>query len=82
MWGFTSVGFAMGIFALLSFVALIRYRAMVPLMYLTLLLENLGRLVLSAIYPVAKTGSGFSAEINLAIVTALVLGLIMSLQSR
>lgn len=82
LWGFTSVGFAMGLFALLSLVALIRYRSMVPLMFFVLLIENIVRVTLSTIYPVVKSGTGISGEINVALIAALALGWVMSLQSH
>lgn len=61
--------------------ALIRYRAMVPLMYVTLLAEHLGRKLIFWYLPMPRTGAP-GAFINLALVALMVIGLVLSLWRR
>lgn len=79
---FASWGLGLLVLALLSILALVRYRAMLPLMYLALAVEQVGRKVLSAIHlppPPAHDGISASAAINWGLSAALVLGLVLSL---
>ncbi len=84
--------FAIGLMALL---AMVRYRAMVPLVYLWLILELLGRRLLLGFYPIDRAGGpsgghpggpsgGLSsgAILNLVLVSTLVLGFALSLWPR
>ena len=69
-----------GLFCLL---AMIRYRAMVPLVYLWLLAEFLGRRVVLALYPMERTpGLSSGSIVNLALLAMLVLGLALSVWPR
>ena len=68
--------------ALLGFVALIRYRAMIPFLYLVLLLQMLGNRALNFLHPIAQSGAagtpaGFYP--SLGILAATVLGFSLSL---
>lgn len=79
---FAAWGLALLILALLSILALLRYRAMLPLMFLALSIEQIGRKVLSAIHlPPAGADDGVSAGaiINWGLSAALVAGLLLSL---
>jgi DMSO reductase anchor subunit len=69
-----------GLFGVL---AMIRYRAMIPLIYLWLLIEFLGRRVVLDLYPIARTG-GLSAGsiIDMILLAMLVLGLALSVWRR
>ena len=68
------------ILAVLGLVALIRYRAMVPLVYAVLLLEHVARRIIVQAYDVDRSGSapvGFS--INIALLGLLTAGFALSL---
>lgn len=79
---------ALGHFLMASFglLALMRYRAMVPLMYLVFTLENGARKALQLSNPLhITTSSGepmIGARINLALLTALLIGFAFSLGGR
>lgn len=69
-----------GLFCLL---AMIRYRAMVPLIYLWLLAEFLGRRVILALYPMERVpGPSTGSMVNLALLSMMALGLLLSLWPR
>jgi hypothetical protein len=83
---FKSWGLGHFLLASLGCLALLRYRAMVPLMYLVLTLENGARKALQHSNPLhITTSSGapmIGARINLALLTALLIGLVLSLVGR
>lgn len=86
MFLFASWGLILLVLNLLGIVVLIRYRAMAPLMYLLLAIEQIGRMGISLVSPVVKvvkvveTGD-FSAGflVNWGLVAALLIGLALSL---
>lgn len=68
---------------LLSALVLVRYRAMIPLMFLLLLVEHVGRRMLLLAYPIARSeGPPIGLYINLGLLALLVLGLALSLLER
>ena len=82
---FAFQAWALGLFlsALLGLIALVRYRAMVPLIYLLLLAENAGRKIIQLIMQEAHaspTGNGLSvgATVNLVLIAALLIGFALS----
>lgn len=83
---FLFASWGLGLLALssLGILVLIRYRAMIPLMYLLLSIEQLGRKAISyvspIIRPVATDGVSVGALINWGLSAGLVVGLILSLQ--
>lgn len=83
---FASWGLALLILSTIGLVALIRYRAMIPLIYLALTAEQAGRMLLHLAHPVVKaaTGEGVSggALINYGLTAALVIGLVFSLMGK
>jgi hypothetical protein len=81
---FALVGFSGFVLALLALLVLIRYRAMVPLLFLVFLVEMLGRRGLAILYPMPQHASGSSVGvyINLGLLLILVLGLALSLLGR
>ena len=86
---FTFQAWALGLFLLaaLGLVALVRYRAMVPLVYLLLLLENGGRKLIGLLSSEPLTTSTAAAPsigslINLGLIAALALGFALSLLRR
>jgi hypothetical protein len=81
---FALLGFGGFVLALLALLVLIRYRAMVPLLFLVFLVEMLGRRGLATFYPMPQPASGTSVGvyINLGLLLVLVLGLALSLLGR
>ncbi len=68
---------------LICLLAMIRYRAMVPLLYLWLVVEFLGRRVILAVYPIERTpGTSGGSMVNLALFAMLALGLALSVWPR
>lgn len=79
---FASWGLCLLILALLSIVALIRYRAMLPLMILAMTVEQVGRKGIALINPILSSGDGHVSAgfwINWALSAALLLSLVLSL---
>jgi hypothetical protein len=69
--------------ALMCLLAMIRYRAMVPLVYLWLVVEFLGRRVILELYPIDRTpGTPSGSIVNIALMAMLALGLALSLWQR
>ena len=63
--------------------AMIRYRAMVPLIYLWLLAEFLGRRIVFALYPMERTpGLSSGSIVNLGLLAMMALGLALSVWPR
>jgi hypothetical protein len=55
---------------------------MVPLIFLLLLLEQLGRKLILTQLPISQSGSSPAFSINLLLMTLLVVGLVLSLLPR
>jgi hypothetical protein len=69
--------------ALLAIVVLVRYRAMIPLMLLVLLIEHGGRRALIALNPVERSeATPVGLYINIGLAVVLLLGLVLSLIQR
>ena len=79
---FAAWGLAQVTLGLLCVVVLVRYRALLPFMYVLLLLEHLCRKLFFAVLPIARTGEAPGYFINLALVGLMVVGLVMSLRNR
>lgn len=81
---FASWGLCLLALALLGVVVLVRYRTMMPLIYLLLSIEQLGRRAISyispIIRPVATEGASYGALVNWGLTAALVIGLVLSLR--
>jgi len=75
-------GLAQFVICLLCILALVRYRAMIPLLFALLLLEYLGKRVILVFLPVAKTGTPPGSIINLVLLGVMIIGLALSLQAR
>lgn len=67
---------------LISLLALIRYRALVPGLFAVLLLEHLARKVLLHVHPIARDGSSPGFAVNLGLLVLTVVGLALSLWPR
>lgn len=82
---FAAWGLGVFILGLLGMVVLLRYRAMIPLMYLLLLIEQLGRKVLSTIHldrPFLSLAASPANLINLGLLLAIGIGFLLSLSGR
>lgn len=80
---FACWGLALFVLSLLGVIVLVRYRAMIPLMYLLLAIEQIGRKGISWANPIVRSGSGdgvsAGALINWGLSAALIVGLALSL---
>jgi hypothetical protein len=77
---FMIVGLEFLLVHLLTVVVLIRYRALIPLMYLMLTIEQVTRKAMIMANPIARTGeSVLPFDVNLALSVLLVIGLALSL---
>ncbi len=68
--------------ALLGIVVLIRYRAMIALFYLLLLLQQLGSRALGLLHPIAKSGAQTGSALVLGILAVTVIGFVLSLLGK
>ena len=81
LFALTSLGQLM--LAVLGLLALVRYRAMVPLVYTLLLLEHVARRTIVQAYAVDRSGGGSTGlYINLALLGLLTAGFALSLWPR
>ena len=77
---FSFVALGQLVLAVLGVIALVRYRAMVPLVYLLLLADHLGRRAIGTIHPVEHPEAAPAGlYINLALLAVLLVGLALSL---
>lgn len=75
-------GLAQLVLSVLGVLALTRYRAMVPLLYVLLLVEHLLRKWILLVKPIARSGTPPGPYINLALVATMIVGLALSLWRR
>jgi hypothetical protein len=78
---FAAWGLSQFVLNLIGLLALVRYRAMVPLVFALLLLEHLVRKLIFVVLPISSTGTPPGVFINLALVAAMIVGLVLSLRS-
>ncbi len=77
LWGVTHL-----MLNVLGFIAVVRYRTMIPLLYLLMAIDHIGRRSLVDIYPVIKTlrtEETFVVPVNLTLIALLLIGFGMSL---
>lgn len=67
---------------LLSVLALIRYRAMIPLLYVLFLAEALSRRAILLLKPIVKTAANTAIPINWILIAMMVLGLLLAVQRK
>lgn len=79
---FAAWGLAQFILNLVGALVLIRYRALVPFMFLVLLLEHLTRKLIFVFLPIARTETPPGFYINLVFVVVMIAGLVLSLWER
>ena len=75
-------GVAQLVIMVFGVLAITRYRAMVPLMYVLLLLDWLGRKAVVLAMPIARTGAGPGQYVNLALLALTIVGLALSVWKR
>jgi hypothetical protein len=76
---FAAWGLCQLVLGLASLDELLRYRSLVPLMFLALLIEQLGRMLLRLHWPVERITSAPGTAINIALTAIMVLGFILSI---
>jgi hypothetical protein len=76
---FAAWGLAQLVFGLACFVVLVRYRSLVPLAFVALLVEQLGRKLLHLYWPIERIGTSPGTYINAILLGIIVLGLLLSL---
>jgi len=79
---FTLLGLSQLVFVVLGVLALVRYRAMIPLVFLMILLEQAARRWILQVMPIARTGAPPSIPINLVLLVLMAGGLALSLRRR
>lgn len=79
---FALLGVAHVVLGLLCVLVLVRYRALVPLMFAFLLLEHLAKRLVVRMMPIERVGAPPASVINLALLTLMVVGLALSLWGR
>lgn len=75
-------GYELLLLSLLGVLALVRYRAMVPLMFLVLFLEQAGRRAIFSAMPIASSDDAPALSINTVLCGLTLLGLVLSLWPR
>ena len=78
----TLLGLSQFLLASLGVLALVRYRAMIPLMYVLLLVEYLAKKWILLVKPIVRTGTSPSTYVNLVLIALLIVGLVLSLRTR
>ena len=79
---FVLLGLFQLLLGLLGVVALVRYRAMIPFVYLVLLLQMLGNRALALLHPIAESATSGTPPgfyVSLGILTATLAGFVLSL---
>jgi hypothetical protein len=61
---------------------LVRYRAMIPLMFALLVLEYLSRRPILLFLPIVRSGPPPGSVVNLALLAVMIVGLALSLRSK
>lgn len=75
-------GLAQLVFGVLGVLALTRYRAMIPLLFVLLLVEHLARRWILLVKPIARTGTPPGMYINLVLLGLMIVGSALSLWRR
>jgi hypothetical protein len=75
-------GLAQFVISLIGVLALVRYRAMVPLMLALFLFEHVARRVIFLVMPIPRDGTAPGLYINFALLAVMTVGLALSLQKR
>ena len=76
---FAAWGLGQFVLGLATLVVLVRYRSLVPLAFLFLLIEQIGRMVLRVRWPIDRIATAPGTGINVALTTIMILGFVLSL---
>jgi hypothetical protein len=76
------LGLSHFLLASLGVLALIRYRAMIPLVYVLLLVEYFAKKWILLVHPIVRTGTSPSTYVNLVLIALLIVGLALSLRTK
>lgn len=76
---FAAWGLCQLLLGLVSLLVLVRYRSLVPLAFLALLLEQAGRKLIQLHWPIERIGTPPGTYINAVLLGVMVLGLMLSL---
>lgn len=79
---FASLGLSQFILGLLGVLLLLKYRPLVPIFLLMLLIEYLARKGINAYMPIARSGNAPGGTINWAIFGVMLLAFILSMRQR
>jgi hypothetical protein len=79
---FALLGLANLVLCVVGIVVLVRYRSLVPLMFVLLLVQQLGRKLVLVYLPVERVGAPPGNTINLVILLLMIVGLALSLWRR
>jgi hypothetical protein len=79
---FGLIGIANLAVCLIGIVVLVRYRSLVPFMFVVLLLQQLSRYVVIYFHPVVRTGAPPGVAINMVILGTMVVGLVLAIWPR
>jgi hypothetical protein len=76
------VGLAHVVIGVMGVLVLVRYRGMVPLMFVLLLLQHLGGRLIGEFHPIVRTGAPPASAINAVLLTVMIVGFALSLWRR
>lgn len=76
---FAAWGLGQLVLGLASLVVLLRYRSLVPLAFMALLIEQIGRMLLRFHWPVERMATAPGTAINIVLAAIMMLGLMLSL---
>ena len=74
----TYVGFIRLLILILGFLILFRYRSLIPLMFVFLLLQDISRYIISFYIPITKIGTPPGNTVNLALFVLTIIGMVLS----
>jgi len=79
---FALLGVSQLVICLVCILVLVRYRALIPLMFALLLLYQLSRQLILRFLPIPRTGTPPGSAINLVLLGVMIVGLALSLRSQ
>lgn len=79
---FALLGLSHFMLCLLGVLVLVRYRGLVPLVFVLFLLEYLARRLVLQVVPIARIGTPPGVYVNLALLAVTIVGLALSLRTR
>jgi hypothetical protein len=71
-----------GRFTVLFAVVLVRYRALIPLMYLVIIVENVGRIAVGSMKPIVTLATPPGRPGSFVFIAVALVGLVLSLRSE